>query len=281
MRNRSLPRVLGCALAGVRGETRGPETGGLINCENPAAGDETMDTLFDGRIRICQSRSGYRFSLDAVLLAHFVRIKAREQIVDLGAGNGAITLMLASLYPDTRVTGIELQESMIRRARRNVALNDLAERVEIVRGDVRAVKGLAQPESFDVAVCNPPYRSPLSGRVSPNPEKRIARHEFTGSLKQFLRTGNRLLHKRGRLALVYPACRCAELLTSMRAAVIEPKRLRLVHSVSASEASLVLAEGVKAGKSGITVEAPLFVYDEDRRYSAEIATMLAGELRRK
>jgi tRNA1(Val) A37 N6-methylase TrmN6 len=281
MRNSSPPRVLGCAAAGARGTTIGPENGGMMDREKLPAGDETMDTLFDGRIRIYQSRRGYRFSLDAVLLAHFVRIKAREKIVDLGAGNGAITLMLASLYPATQLTGIELQEAMMRRAHRNVAHNGLSERIKIIQGDVRTVEGLTQSESFNVAVCNPPYRSPLSGRVSPNAEKRIARHEFTGSLVHFLRTGNRLLTNRGRLALVYPAYRCTDLLTSMRTAGIEPKRLRFVHSFSACEASLVLAEGVKAGKSGITVEAPLIVYDEERRYSNEIAEMLAGELNRK
>jgi tRNA1Val (adenine37-N6)-methyltransferase len=281
MRNSSLPWIVGRAPVGARGATIGAENGGMRDRENLAAGDETMDTLFDGRIRIYQGRSGYRFSLDAVLLAHFVKIKARENIVDLGAGNGAIALMLATLYPATQLTGIELQAAMMRRARRSVAHNGLSHRIKIIQGDVRTVEGLTQPESFNVAVCNPPYRSPVSGRVSPNAEKRIARHEFTGSLVHFLRTGNRLLTNRGRLALVYPAYRCADLLTSMRTAGIEPKRLRFVHSFRACAASLMLAEGVKAGKSGITVEAPLIVYDEERRYSNEAAEMLAGEPHRK
>ena len=239
--------------------------------------DETLDTLFEGGVRVYQSRAGYRFSLDAVLLAHFAAMKERDKAVDLGAGNGAIALMLAYLYPCALITGIEIQEAMVQRARRNVELNGLAERVSIVSGDVRAPAKLPQPGTFDVAVCNPPYRSPLSGRVSPHPEKRIARHEFEGALSHFLKAGYALLSGRGRLALVYPAFRCVDVLASMRAAGLEPKRLRMVHSSPRSEASLLLAEGVKTGKSELVVEAPLIIYSEPRQYSAEIAAMLSGK----
>lgn len=238
------------------------------------APDETLDALFQGGVELYQSRAGYRFSLDAVLLAHFARIKARDRIVDLGAGNGAIALMLAFLYPAARVVGVEIQPAMLERARRSVALNDLEERVIMRRGDVRAPAALGETASFDVAVCNPPYRAPPSGRVSPNPEKRIARHELQGALGHFLKAGKVLLRRKGRLALIYPAFRCVDVLASLRAAGIEPKRLRMVHSSCGSEASLVLVEGVKGGKSEIAVEAPLFVYDEKQRYRAEVAAML-------
>jgi tRNA1Val (adenine37-N6)-methyltransferase len=110
--------------------------------------------------------------------------------------------------------------------------------------------------------------------VSPNPEKRIARHEFAGALKHFLQAGKVLLKTKGRLALVYPAFRCVDVLSAMRAAGIEPKRLRMVHSYCGSEASLLLAEGIKGGKSAVVMEAPLFVYDNARSYSADIEAML-------
>ena len=246
---------------------------------NKAPGaDETLDALFDGRIELYQSRAGYRFSLDAVLLAYFVTIKAGDRIVDLGAGNGAITLMLAFLHPSAQVTGIEIQPAMVERARRNVELNGLAQRISMRSGDVRVLDTLGEAGSFDVAVCNPPYRSPLSGRVSPQSERRLARHEFAGGLKHFLQAANALLKRRGRLALIYPAFRCVDVLTSMRAAGIEPKRFRMVHSSPGSEASLVLVEGVRGAKSEIAVSAPLIVYDQPRRYGAELAAMLSGQL---
>jgi tRNA1Val (adenine37-N6)-methyltransferase len=248
-----------------------------MNGEKGPGPDETLDTLFERRLRFYQSRSGYRFSLDAVLLAHFVAIKERDHAVDLGTGNGAVALMLAYLHPGCRITGIEIQPAMVERARRNVALNGMAERVSILSGDVRVLATLPEAGSFDAVVCNPPYRSPQSGRVSPHPEKRIARHEFEAALGHFLRAGNVLLTRRGRLALVYPAFRAVDALAAMRDAGVEPRRLRMVHSARRSEASLVMVEGVKGGKSELVVEAPLIIYDAPRQYSAEVAAMLNGK----
>jgi tRNA1Val (adenine37-N6)-methyltransferase len=113
--------------------------------------------------------------------------------------------------------------------------------------------------------------------VSPDEERKIARHEIHGTLDDFLRAGAYLLPAKGRMALIYPAARSVDLLDSMRKAAIEPKRLRMVHSCAGAEASLVLVEGVKAGRSGIEVMAPLVVFEAGKRYSAEVARMLEGK----
>jgi tRNA1Val (adenine37-N6)-methyltransferase len=251
-------------------------TGAAEDDTQASTDDETVDTLFDGRIKLLQSRGGYRVSLDAVLLAHFVKVTPNASVIDLGAGNGSILAMLADLHPTARLTGVEIQPAMVARARRNLILNGLQDRVQIIDADVRAI-GKAMPAgAYDVVVSNPPYRPTLSGRVSPNPEKRIARHEFAGTLEHFLRTGHYLLRKRGRMALVFPAYRTVDLLAAMRAIDVEPKRLRMVHSVADAVAVLVLVEGVKGARSELVVEAPLCIYDAARRYSAEVAAMLTG-----
>jgi tRNA1Val (adenine37-N6)-methyltransferase len=233
-----------------------------------------MDTLFEGKLTLHQSRAGYRFSLDAVLLAHFVEPRPGDGIVDLGAGNGVIALILAYLHPSLKITAIELQPRLVEYARKNVRLNRLHDRVKILSGDVRAVEALAQAASYDLVVCNPPFRKPNSGRVSPDEERRIARHEIFGTVDDFLRAGLHLLPVKGRMALIYPSVRCVDLMDSMRKAGIQPKRLRPVHSYACAEASLVLVEGVKAGRSGIQVMAPLIIYETGKRYSAEVARML-------
>ena len=238
--------------------------------------EETFDALFNGQIALYQSRAGYRFSLDALLLAHFVTIKQREKIVDLGTGNAVVALVLAYLHPSVTMTGVELQAKMAERARRNVELNRMQKRIQILSGDVRAGKHVAAAMSFDVAVCNPPYRRPISGRLSRNNEKRIARHETQGDLGDFLGAGAILLRVKGRMAVVYPAVRSVDLLAAMRHARIEPKRLRMVHSFADGEASLVLVEGVKGGRSGVEVLAPLTIYRQGKEYTNEVAAMIAG-----
>ena len=250
-----------------------PVTATLMGSES---GDETFDTLFEGNLKFLQSRTGYRFSLDAVLLATFLAVRGEEKIADLGSGNGVIPLILAYLNPSISVTGLEFQVAMAERSRRNVRLNGFDKRVLITHGDVRAIRKIAPPESFDAVVCNPPYRLPGSGRISPNPEKRIARHECEGSLSDFIAAGAYLLPVKGRIALIYLAARSIDLFDTMRRAGIEPKRMRMVHSFAEAEASLVLVEGVKGGRSGVKVHSPLVVYAQGKQYTTEIEAMLTG-----
>jgi tRNA1Val (adenine37-N6)-methyltransferase len=238
--------------------------------------EETLDALFNRRLKMFQSRTGYRFSLDALLLARFAALRGKEQVVDLGAGNGVVSLILASFHPQVAITAVEIQAALAERAARNVKLNRLEKQIQIRRGDVRIAESLGAPASVDVVVCNPPYRRRDSGRTSPNDEKQIARHEIHGGLNDFLKAGAFLLRPKGRMTLVYLASRTVDLLASMRALKIEPKRLRMVHSFSGGEASLVLVEGVKGGRAGVKIEPPLIIYRHGKQYSDEAAALING-----
>jgi tRNA1Val (adenine37-N6)-methyltransferase len=238
--------------------------------------DETIDALFQGKLKFYQSRRGYRFSLDAVLLAYFATVKPKEKIADLGTGNGVIPLVLAQRVPSLSIVGVEVQGDLADRARRNVEVNGADERIRIIQGDVREITRMAAAESFDAVLCNPPYRKPGSGRTNPSEEKKIARHEILGTLQDFLEAGRYLLRADGRMTLVYPAVRSIDLLAALRAARLEPKRLRVVYSQPDAEASLILVEGVKGGRSGAKIMPPLFIYECGKRYTAEVAAMLHG-----
>jgi tRNA1(Val) A37 N6-methylase TrmN6 len=239
--------------------------------------DETLDTLFEGRLKLFQDRRGYRFSLDALLLAHFMTCRRSEKFADLGTGNGVIALILAYLHSSLSIAGVEIQPSMVDRASRNVRMNGFQERVTISQADVRNIQETLSAESFAAVVCNPPYRRTTSGRISPNLERKIARHEIASGLADFLRAGAYLLPVKGRIAMVYPALRIVDLLQSMRNANLEPKRLQMVHSFADTKASLVLVEAVKGGKGGSEVLAPLVVYRKGKHYTTEVEAMLAGK----
>lgn len=239
--------------------------------------DETLDVLYEGKIKVFQDRRGYRFSLDALLLAHFMTCRRGEKIADLGTGNGVIALTLAYLHSSLSITGVEIQPGMTDRASRNIRMNGFQERITVTRADIRNIQEILRPESFGAVVCNPPYRRTTSGRISPNVERKIARHEIAGGLADFLRAAAYLLPIKGRISMVYPALRVVDLLQSLRNMNLEPKRLRMVHSFADSKASLLLVEAVKGGRSGNEVLSPLIVYSEDKQYTTEVEAILAGK----
>ena len=158
-------------------------------------------------------------------------------------------------------------------ARRSVELNGLAGCVEIRRGDIRHPESLFAPTSFDVAVFNPPYRRLRSGRTNPDPGKAVARHEIEGTVGDFLAAAAHALKPGGRAYAIYPARRMVEMISRMRAARIEPKRLRIVHSRPGGRGEFILVEGVKGGREELTVLPPLIIYGEGSGYTAEMAAI--------
>lgn len=232
---------------------------------------ETVDAILGGRLRIIQKKRGYRFSLDALLLAHFAELREGDDLIDLGTGGGVIALILARRFRCGRVLGIDLQEGLAEMARRSVVLNRLEGHLEIRTGDVRFPETICGGQSFSAAVFNPPYRRLRSGRVNPDSEKALARHEITGSAGDFLAAAAHALRPEGRVYAIYPASRTVELFVRMRERRIEPKRLRLVHSRRGSAGMFVLVEGVKGGREGMKVLPPLFVYAETGGYTPEMA----------
>ena len=217
-----------------------------------------------------QPDSGYRHSIDPILLSEFAQVKEGDRVVDLGCGVGIILLRLARTVDSAEMLGIEIQPAMATLANDNVSANGLQDSIHILNLDIRELSAHVTVDSFNVVVTNPPYRPTGTGRVAPNSARAMARHEVSGGLVDFLKTASALLKTGGRFYIVYLAERLAELLAEMRRYRIEPKRLRMVHSREGEDARLVLVEGRKNGNPGLKVEAPLFVYaGPGRSYSAE------------
>ncbi len=238
----------------------------------------TLDSIRD--IRIYQLKNGYRFSVDALLLYSFVNLPRAERIADIGAGSGIIGLLLAKKYPHAMVVLLELQESLASLAHENVEMNNLAERVKVVRCDVRELPG--KPGSliptacpFDLIVSNPPFRRERTGLMSAGEERLVARHEVMMKLADLAAAAQHLLKSRGRLFLIYLPERLAELSETLRMNGFEIKRLRFVHSNPCSEAKMVLVEAVKNGRAGLKVERPIYIY-EGGSYSAEMVEIYNG-----
>jgi tRNA1(Val) A37 N6-methylase TrmN6 len=233
--------------------------------------DYTEDTVFNGRIKCLQHRRGYRFSVDAVLLANFIQPRQGDTILDLGCGCGIIPLILAYRNPSVSVTGLEFQPDLAALARKNVTLNSRQERITIVQGDLREIEKYTTPGSFDWVISNPPYRRPGSGRINPGTEQALARHEQTADLAGVTRAANWGVRKRGRVAFIYPAVRGAAVISELRNSGLEPKRMLPIFSYPGSSASLVIVEAVKQGGEELDILPPFYIYRERHgKYSPEM-----------
>ncbi len=236
------------------------------------AKDYTEDTLFDGRIRCRQHRRGYRFSVDAVLLGNFIQPGPGDRILDLGCGCGIISLILAYRWPKVSITGLEIQPGLTSLAKKNVALNNWQECIEIVSGDLKEIGKHIEAGSFDWVVSNPPYRRPGSGRINLGDEQAFARHEQLADLAEVTKAADWAVKKKGRVDFIYPASRGAAVISELKNAGLEPKKMLSVFSYPGSKASLLIIEAVKQGGEEMIILPPLYVYQErDGEYSHEMA----------
>ena len=232
----------------------------------------TEDTLFNGRVICMQHRTGYRFSVDAVLLGNFISPKPGDRILDLGCGSGIVSLILAYRWPSVKITGLEIQPDLARLAQKNVTLNNWQERIEIVHGDLRLIRSFIAPESFDWVVSNPPYRKSGTGRVNPGDEQALARHEQAADLASVIKAANWSVRKRGRCAFIYPVSRGAAVIAGLKNAALEPKKILPIFSYPGSAANLLIVEAVKQGGEEMTLLSPFYIYGErDGEYSPEMA----------
>lgn len=235
------------------------------------------ESLFGGSLRCLQPRQGYRFSVDAVLLAHFLAPEPEARILDLGAGCGIVSLILSHRYPFTPLVALEVQPRLAEVIRRNVVINSLESRVTVVEGDCRRISTLLSPNSCDWVAANPPYYPTASGRHHPETERSQARHEILGGIGEMAQAAAFALKTGGRAAFVYPAAREETLLGVLRENGLAPKRLQRVHPYPEAEAELVLVEAVKDGGEGLEV-LPEFCICKAKGgvYTSEMAGMYAG-----
>lgn len=233
----------------------------------------TTDTFFNGRIRLVQEQTGYRYSIDAVILADYAGRFPGGRVLELGSGCGIIALILAYRNPAVRIFGVEVQSALARLAEENVRENGMQGRIVILHEDMKRLHTGMTGGPVDQVVANPPFYRINTGRINPNMQRAVARHEVAARLCDVTDAAARMLRTGGRVTLIYPGERLCDLMEEMRRARIEPKEIQPVQSGPEETAKLVLAAGVKGAKPGLKLLAPLVLYAPGGGYSAAAARM--------
>lgn len=242
--------------------------------------DEELQDLLHGKLVILQKKDGYRFSVDPILLTAFVEVGKSDKVVDLGTGSGIIPLILAERQNGKKAeyTGLELQHEIADMAGRSVEANKLESNVEIQQGDIRNVQKSFPAASFDVVISNPPYIAKGKGKLNPDDKKAQSRHEVNVTLTDVIEAARYLVKSKGKVYLVYPVIRLADLICKCREHKLEPRRLQFVHANQNSGAKLVLVEAIRDAGMQMKVIKPMFVYNMEGEYTEELAEILNEEL---
>lgn len=228
--------------------------------------NERIDDLLAGGLRIIQNKTEFCFSLDAVLLAHFVTQRQRARGLDLGTGTGVIPLLLSDKV--AHIDAIEINPITCELAQRNVALNNLQDKITICHGDYCKVEQYYPAESMDFVVANPPYRQINQGQLNNLDGVASARHEISAKLADVVAAASYVLKPKGRFAMVHLPERLGEIMVELHKYKIAPKRLQLVQPKLNKAPNILLIEGVKNGQpGGLKVLPTLIVHEEDGSYT--------------
>ncbi|MCI9178060.1 MAG: tRNA1(Val) (adenine(37)-N6)-methyltransferase [Clostridia bacterium] len=233
--------------------------------------DERIDDLELKGLKIIQNKKGFCFGIDSILLSNYAKeIKKESKIVDLGTGTGILPILLSAKTKGTKIVGIEIQKEVAQMANRSILLNNLQDRIEIVCKDIKEIKSIYEPNSFDAIVTNPPYKKQGTGAINRLETKIIARHEIAASLEDFVRIAKYLLKDQGDIYIVHRPERLVDLLSYLRKYKLEPKTLRFVQANQEKEPNLVLIKATKNAKPFLKIQKPLIIYKENGSYTKEI-----------
>ncbi len=235
--------------------------------------DETRDTLLKGQIVLFQSRKGYRHSVDSLILADFIKTCPSCSILDIGTGNGIIPLLLSKTRKFNLIVGVEIQKELSERARRNVILNNASHCIQIECSDICEYKSDFE---FDMAVSNPPYRKLSSGKLNPNHERAIARHEIKIDLERLFNSAQRLVKDKGLFVLIHKFDRLQDMNKCSSDSLFNLERERQICSREGEKPNLLLREYRKNGTTSLKVEEPLFIYRQDGSYTDEMECIFEG-----
>ena len=231
--------------------------------------DERLEDLqFEG-LKIIQNKNLYTFTSDSVILANFLKIRPKEKAVEIGGGSGVISILATKKTKAKKILSFEIQQKMFELFEKNIILNDLSDKIEVINDKVQNYDKHIEKGSVDVVFSNPPYKRDGSCVLNENESKMIARHEKFLPLKDLCKCASEMLKFGGRFYLTYDADRSCELISELMKNSLEPKIMFFTEN-GKGKTILVVIEAVKNGKHGVRVLPSLTTNDLDGSYIQKI-----------
>jgi len=232
--------------------------------------NERIEDLQCKGLKIIQNKSLYTFTSDSVILANFLKIKPKENAVEIGSGCGVISILASAKNKFQKIIAFEINEVMSVLARRNIELNNLQDKIEIVNDNVQNYGKFLKKASIDVVFSNPPYMKEIvNGRE--NDVRNCARHDNLLKIEDLCKVASDMLKFGGRFYIIYSAERSCELIYELSKCDLQPKTMFFTEN-GKGRVVLVIIEAVKGGKAGVKVLPNLKTNNQDGKFLAKLQT---------
>lgn len=205
---------------------------------------------------IAHDKCAHKVGTDGVLLGAWVKAENPKTILDVGTGSGLIALMLAQRFPQSQITGVELDQPSAEQAIENAANSPFTDRVDIIQGDFLEY---SFSEKFDLIVSNPPF---FKGNTSSGKAERDrARHEQYLPQGKFLEKAASLLSPQGKLAVVLPKEESQQFIGLAQTHALFPTRITKVYGRPGAEDKRWIVRFSKTTKEVIETDFNLRNFD--------------------
>lgn len=194
-----------------------------------------------------------------------------DRILDIGCGCGIIPVILGYCFPQSRITGIEIQTELAETASKNVINNKLEQTVSIINQDIKTINPESAGGPFDLILSNPPYKKHNTGRLNPDTQKAIARHEIAMDIQILASKAEALLRPKGRLMIIFPSERLTDIQKAVQSTSIRPEWIRYIYTAQDKPPKRVLFSGRKDITAPNRVLSPIYLWPcQKNRYAPEM-----------
>ena len=202
--------------------------------------------LFDYGYYIYQNSNYFKFSIDSILLAEFIKVKNNQKILDLCTGNAPIPMILTTKNNTLDITAIEIQKGIYDLAEKSIIENNLSN-IKLINSDAKGYKG---DQKFDIVICNPPYfKVDEKSELNESIEKRIARHEVAITLPDIIECAYSNLKETGWFYIVHRSDRLIDVINKLETKKFGIRRITFISTNNDTKCELFLLEASKNKKS--------------------------------
>lgn len=227
--------------------------------------NKSLNDLYDYvPLKIYQDDKFFKFSLDSVLLAEYVKnAKSKKSILELCSGNCAVSMIL-STKTKAKITAVEVQDEIFELGKESINYNKLGNQIKIIKSDIKDIKNYFPGNNFDVIICNPPYfEKSESSYINDEKIKAIARHEMLVSLDEIINISSKILNLGGELYMVHRSERIDEIIKSCFDHNINVKNIQFISTKKGKEPMLVLIRAVRGSNKGVKIAPEICIEKRD------------------